>query len=186
MKTIELFIKESISDTFNKKYQDSINGRYASKSNNSAWAAYQKTVKNTRQINDSAFTAFLNNENPSENDFIITYAKLWYSNEYGHPENFDMSSIIVADYCFKKYNVKIFDCKSIGDLNERHLLISYIPSDSNKNKAMVCKPCEVECQFTTSEGGWHGKNSDIHWTGDVHSVDEYAKMVLDYIKKCFE
>lgn len=187
MKNINDFIIENISDNFTKKYKDSINGRYVSKIENSAWSVYQREIKNIDKYNRLVnYKNFLKNTDQTENDFIKVYSELWYTNQYGDPENYDLSSVIVADYCFKKYNVKIFDCRTVGDSTERHFFISYVPGDSNKRKGIMCPFCEVQCQFDTGDGGWHGKNSTIHWNGDIDSVEEYAKMVLDYIKQCFD
>lgn len=66
-----------------------------------------------------------------------------------------------------------------------HMLISYIDNDWEVQKSRFTEWCDDDCSFSI-KGKFRYKNSDINWLGDIKSVDEYAKMILNYIKDNFE
>ena len=190
MKNICKFILEKISDQFNIKYDPKKYFRSNSLNitGDSAWKAYQNALI-SYNVNSNSFNDLFSIKDAkdfSDNKFIELYKKYFYQREDGVLSSNDTQAIVVAHYCWLKYNKKIVIAKSVGDQQEHHYIISYIDGDSTRGKNIFKDYCDINCAFNTGDSGWYGKPSNIIWTGDIDNDDDFARMVLKYIKKCFE
>lgn len=184
MKNLSNYIIESISTNF-KKYT---NVSRLKEETFSKYKYWKKEYDNGKNIFKDIFS--LDADSFTDDKFIELYKKYWGDRENWYVSPIDTSVLVICHYCLVKYNKKILYAApykpSVQGMEEEHFLISYIDSDSNKRKGRFAEFCEPDCSFTLKNGYYNYKDSDIQWTGDINSIDEYAKMVLNYIKEIFE
>lgn len=186
MKDLSNYILENISDNFIKyshidkiKKQESFNTY-----------SYWKKEYDKGKTKNFADILSLDKDTFTDEKFIELYKKHWHDREHWYVSPIDMSVIVICHYCMVKYNKKVLYAApykpSVPGMTEEHFLISYVDGDSKKRMGTFAEPCKDNCAFTLNKEVYYYKDSDIKWIGDINSTDEYAKMVLNYIKNIFE
>lgn len=102
--------------------------------------------------------------------------RYWYERNTNDVNEESNIVVVIYHYLLVKYGYKLTLCREMQNFDVHNFKIEY-KDKNNKTVKLPKSPINCRCYISNFN------TMDIHWGGDIKSVDEYVDMIINYINE---